>query len=539
MPAVSPGAFPYVQRAIRQRDAGWLRAAVTTMAEETTWQNVAASCVLAPDTVRQRVQTRLARVRRYFGRSREVAANGGSDGGVSVRTATTLLPALHSLEMFEYVCAAVISTALSVFCGPMRPVSVLSTAAVERRLPALGSNAACPSRSPAVRVKGGVVTSNTSIATHTAAVALALTAEQLGVALCTYAPIVHLREQTATENNVPNGKRGSSAQEVQAGHGLTSWLVGPSVERTSAAGPSTIFVAHVRDALSAGSEVDRSGSRTPASASTPFLLRWLAPRTVITASSTTTPALVAHTQKGHAYEAAAVSTASSAAAVVYARSVVNCTGCDVDAVKTLFDGNARDAVPAAFAGYLTYSYLVAPADAVYAAPAAAQPEDHSHSTDATKAALTSPLSQSTRTTGLHFSSPRLSFASAMVLPWWDRCVLLGPSISPLPLLRRSENAVAAAGAAPDAFPQRGARGLCECTGRLLCGAVRGWLRGAARAGRDDAGQLWRRGRRVTTALVRVASRPLREEPKGGAFPERVAGQGLRTALLVCPGAGAR
>ncbi|KPI84947.1 glycerol-3-phosphate dehydrogenase-like protein [Leptomonas seymouri] len=453
MPTVSPGAFPYVQRAIRQRDADWLRAAVTLMEEETTWRNVAAPCVMAPDTLSRRACTRLTRIWNCFNRGEEVLVNGGPDVGVTPRKASTLLPALHTSEMLEYVCAAVLSTALSVFCGPMLPVSILSTSAVVRCLPALSANASSASECRTVRVKGGIVTGNMSIESHTAAVALASTAEQLGVVLCTYAPVVRIQEGS---HNSTDKKFGGDAQEQKRQHRRTPWWFGRSVEQPSAGGPSAILIAHVRDALASDSAVDQSSHAVPPSMRMSFLSRWMGLSDNKSVFSAAAPLFESHKRGTHPLEA---TTSPSSSTVVYARSIVNCSGCSVDAVKELFDGNARDTVPAAFAGYLMYSYLVVPADAVYATTSAAPTSGgSSDATDGGNASGTShavhsplSLSQSTRATGLHFSSPRLSFASAMVLPWWDRCVLLGPSISPTLRQRSSEDVESSPQTSFDAF----------------------------------------------------------------------------------------
>lgn len=49
VPCVVPGALPYVQRALRQRDASWLTRAWTVLRCATVWRNVAPWCVADPD----------------------------------------------------------------------------------------------------------------------------------------------------------------------------------------------------------------------------------------------------------------------------------------------------------------------------------------------------------------------------------------------------------------------------------------------------------------------------------------------------------
>lgn len=458
MPALSPGAFSFLQRAIRQRDADWLRVAMTAMEEETTWRSVAGNCVVAPPTVGQRVRRRVTRMTRAW---RSAEDSGMQKGEDAVQVATMLLPALHSSEMVEYTCAAVLSTLLSLLCGPLQPVSILSAAAVQRRLPSLSS--ACSSGAnaditrPAVHVKGGVVTSNMSIESNTAAVALALTAEELGVVLCTYSPVTHITEHAAAMDEKKLDDTGTDEAKKRG----TSWLFGKPAEPALPCVESPLMVAHVRDALAAvNAETPQTRISTSASSSS-WLSRWLPPRAAHNAPSapsregTTSAAdTTAETVEGEA------DTTPASSAVVYARSIVNCTGCSVDKTKALFCDNNRDTVPAAFEGYLAYSYLVAPADAIHASAApptiSASPShtDNACARNGVDAASSTregrpensaaaPLFFSTHTTGLHFCSPRLSFASVMALPWWDHCVLLGPTISPLSplLLRRTERDV--------------------------------------------------------------------------------------------------
>jgi glycerol-3-phosphate dehydrogenase len=463
MPAVSPGPFPYVQRAIRQRDVGWLRVAMTVLEEEAAWQGVAAACVVAPETVPQRLRRGWRQLTSSLRGSETAEELGGltepHTKDSAPRPATTLLPALHSSEMVEYVCAAAVSTVLSVLCGPWQPISLLSAAAVEWRLPALAatssstSSSSSSSSSPTVRVKGGVVTNNVRLESHAAAVALATTAEELGVVLCTYAPVVRIQEAPHEQVTSASPLSRDHPTQEQGTASSTWWrrLGYFSAPPASSSAPSSLMVAHVCDALATTdtTAVHDADPRHPslASSATTLLSRWLPSRGVTSVPSdiTTTPS---EGLRGalKTSRAAATASSSSSAAVVYARSIVNCAGCGVDEVKALFDSNALDTVPAAFEGYLAYSYLVAPASAVAAADVpmptptntskgAATTESYPTRQETHHSGSPPPplsLATSTRTTGLHFSSPRLSFASAMVLPWWDRCVLLGPSVSPLP-----------------------------------------------------------------------------------------------------------
>ncbi|KAG5506414.1 hypothetical protein JKF63_05917 [Porcisia hertigi] len=418
MPHLCPGAFPYVQRAIRQRDVGWLRMAGVVLSEETTWLNVAPWCVVAPATLRWRW-------RGWWGRgvSRETAVRSGAVEGDPATLAhvveppsksfslfaddsplatTTLLPALHSLEMVEYVCAAIVSTIMSVFCGPLRPNALLPRFVVEARLPGLAPASAPSSSSSSLQLRGGIVANDFALRGNTAAVSLARTAEELGVIVLSYAPVCAIQEasaSTTTDMSSPNGCACTS----------------------SCAG---VMLVSVRDALAAkAAAVFPPVPLDPARF--PFSL-WRRRQCGASSSSSADGS-------GTSPRRALSNQDAAATTRVFARTVVNCTGCWTDTVKAMYDGNPRDEVPAAFAGYQVYSYLIAPANAVHAAPPPpfAAPMEGQKAQRET-AVLVPPLSQTTRSAALLFSSPRLSFASVMVLPWWDQCVMLGPSISSLP-----------------------------------------------------------------------------------------------------------
>lgn len=423
MPSVSPGALPYVQRALRQRDWDWLRMAATVLVEETTWRNVAPRCVVAPDTLLRRWQS--WHWRGAVGRSGcEAASKAGAteDGTTAVlhsaepsarepsllpfdltHATTTLLPALHSTEMVEYVCAAIVSTAMSIFCGPLRLNLVLPRSVVEARLPALAPCSG-PSPSPA-HLRGGIIANDFALRGNTVAVSLARTAEELGVTVLSYAPVFAIQEVSApTATGMKMSSQSSS---------------------TGASSCAGVMLVSVRDALAAKAVAaslpaspDRSWSR--------FLQRRLRQSSASSPSSTA---------DSTARPRSAVSSPDAATTThVYTRSVVNCTGCWADTVKAMYDGNASDTVPAAFAGYQAYSYLIAPANAVHAAPLPSTSSTDGHDAGQGTAASLPPLSETLQAAALLFSSPRLSFASVMVLPWWDQCVMLGPSISSLPPL---------------------------------------------------------------------------------------------------------
>ncbi|KAG5480684.1 hypothetical protein CUR178_05819 [Leishmania enriettii] len=421
MPFLSPGALPYVQRAIRQRDLDWLRMAATVLTEETTWRNVAPRCVTAPDTLWRRWQS--WRWRGAVGESSfetaAIAASTKDDTAASlhvvgaparapsaprfdsVSAATTLLPALHSSEMAEYVCAAILSTVMSVFCGPLRLNVMLPRYAVEARLPGLGTDLA-PSSSP-VQLRGGIVASDLALPGNTIAVSLACTAEALGVTVLSYAPVFAIQEVPAPP-----------IAEIHAASACAHPF--PS---------AGVMLVSVRDSLAAKAATARL-PLSPKPAPSPF---WLPRRAQRSASSPSSTA-----DLDAPPERATLSAETAATTSVYARCVVNCAGCWADTVKAMYDGNARDTVPAAFAGFQAYSYLVAPADAVHAAPSPSTPPTDGFDIGKQTGNPLPPLSETTQAAALHFSSPRLSFASVMVLPWWDQCVMLGPSMSPLPQL---------------------------------------------------------------------------------------------------------
>nr|CAJ2472424.1 unnamed protein product [Leishmania braziliensis] len=421
MPSVSPGALPYVQRAIRQRNWDWLRMAATVIEEETTWCNVAPRCVSAPDTLLRRWQSW-----RWGGTvggsnceiaTRAGATNDNTASSVhvtelpartssllsvdSTRTITTLLPALHTLEMVEYVCAAMVSTVMSIFCGPFRPNIVLPRFAVEARLPALAQSLAPSSSS--VQLRGGVISNDFALHNNTVAVSLARTAEELGVTVLSYVPVFSIQEASAPTN--------------------TEMCSSSSSTRASSC--AAVMRVSVQDSLAAKAAT-ASSPVSPEPARFPFLRRR---RGQSNASSHPSTADLDASTRSVALNPDAETTAD-----VYARSVVNCTGCWVDTVKAIYDKNACDTVPAAFAGYQAYSYLIAPANAVHAVPPPPTPPTDGHEVRQETVATFSPLSETMQTAALLFSSPRLSFASVMVLPWWDQCVMLGPSISFLPQL---------------------------------------------------------------------------------------------------------
>ncbi|ESL11996.1 glycerol-3-phosphate dehydrogenase (FAD-dependent) [Trypanosoma rangeli SC58] len=136
--------------------------------------------------------------------------------------------------------------------------------------------------------------------------------------------------------------------------------------------------------------------------------------------------------KGHANFAVVVNDVSAPKGVgasaspevtVYTRSIVNCAGSWVDEVRQLMPTHATDAVPSVVARHQVRSYFVLPRSAVHPV----KPKNK-HSRFDADALLPSPTSY--------------SFASVMLLPWFDDCVLIGPSISSLPRLSSKSYAVA-------------------------------------------------------------------------------------------------
>lgn len=425
MPSLSPGALPYVQRAMRQRDWDWLWMAATVLVEETTWCNVAPRCVVAPDTLQRRWQSWRWRRRGAGGESGcEAASNAGAtEGGTaaalhsgepsarapplssfdSTPATRTLLPALHSTEMVEYACAAIVSTVMSVFCGPLRPNLVLPRSAVEARLPALAPSSG-PSPSPA-QLRGGIIANDFALRGNTVAVSLARTAEELGVTVLSYAPVFAIQEVSAP-----------TTAELETSSPSSS---------TRASSCAGVMLVSVRDALDA--KAVATSLPAPQDQSRLRLLQRRPGQ-----SSTSSPLSTA--DSAASLRSVASSPDAATTTHVYTRSVVNCTGCWADTVKAMYNGNASDTVPAAFAGYQAYSYLIAPANAVHAAlPASTPPTDEHDGGHGTASSLPL-LSETMQAAALLFSSPRLSFVSVMVLPWWDQCVMLGPCISSLPQL---------------------------------------------------------------------------------------------------------
>ncbi|EKG01718.1 glycerol-3-phosphate dehydrogenase (FAD-dependent), putative [Trypanosoma cruzi] len=111
------------------------------------------------------------------------------------------------------------------------------------------------------------------------------------------------------------------------------------------------------------------------------------------------------------------------AVTVYTRSIANCAGSWVDEVKQLVPGNAMDAVPSAVQRHQVRSYLVLPRTAVQTAT-----PNNADLLFGADAFSVSPTSH--------------SFSSVMMLPWFDGCVLIGPSLSSLFRLPSKSYAVA-------------------------------------------------------------------------------------------------
>ncbi|CCW59817.1 unnamed protein product [Phytomonas sp. EM1] len=135
--------------------------------------------------------------------------------------------------------------------------------------------------------------------------------------------------------------------------------------------------------------------------------------------------------------------------------MINCGGAWVDEVKALTPENALDAVPAAFEGFFVHSYLVAPRAAIRAIPRAPPREESASSSSSSSSSPATPPAVSSAwyatlcekwnppngpndvggerwLPAFQITTPRYSFSPVMVLPWYDRTVLLGPSITRLP-----------------------------------------------------------------------------------------------------------
>lgn len=162
-----PGAFPYAQRAIRQRDGCWLLQAAWALESWAVWRNTAPHC-LPPTTPI-------------------------SDGEVTVSSPAhvgTLLPALHKAEMIEYIAAALLSSSLSVICGgPLRWCDLVGPSAARSVLPAVQP-----------KLSGAVLASDGLLHTFRAVLSLAATAEAFGVALLNYAPLFAIEYEEEPES---------------------------------------------------------------------------------------------------------------------------------------------------------------------------------------------------------------------------------------------------------------------------------------------------------------------------------------------------
>ncbi|RNF23175.1 putative glycerol-3-phosphate dehydrogenase (FAD-dependent) [Trypanosoma conorhini] len=141
---------------------------------------------------------------------------------------------------------------------------------------------------------------------------------------------------------------------------------------------------------------------------------------------------------------------------VYTRSIVNCAGSWVDEVKQLMPNNAADAVPTAVARHQVRSYFVLPRSAV-------------------RPVITNGRLSCLGSDALLLSPTSYSFASMMLLPWFDDCVLIGPSLSSLSRLPSKSYAVAPTTvlALVDTANNRGydAQGVYKSQRRHLCRAL--------------------------------------------------------------------
>ncbi|KAG8345919.1 putative glycerol 3 phosphate dehydrogenase (FAD dependent) [Trypanosoma vivax] len=280
-PPLLPGAFPHVQRALRQRDLMWMRRAIEAWKARTVWLNV---------------------------------APGLADGEVR-----TLIPSFHLLETTEIFTTAVITSLLSLFCGPWKMCRFVLGSQLEEEFAPMEN-------SP----KGAVVVQDVMLDGAGAAVALARTAEALGAVALNYASVTRIDaiESSFTKQNGPN------------------------------------FVVSVCDV-----------SAPPGSC---------------------------------------LSTDSQVR--LHTRSIVNCTGSWADDVRRLLPNGASESSSDIIERHQLNSYFVLPRDAV-----------------STGGSIMNWSPNHTR--ALLASSTAYSFSPVMMLPWFDRCVLLGPSVLPITKLR--------------------------------------------------------------------------------------------------------
>ncbi|CBH08856.1 glycerol-3-phosphate dehydrogenase (FAD-dependent), putative [Trypanosoma brucei gambiense DAL972] len=139
-PPLLPGAFPYVQRALRQRDAKWLRRAAEAWEARTIWSNV------APSIVNNNVRT--------------------------------LVPSAHAMEFMELAATAVVATLLSPFFGPWRSCSFVRGKHLLEEFPGAEDKAV-----------GAIIVRDATVDGAAAAIALARTADALGAVTLNYAQV--------------------------------------------------------------------------------------------------------------------------------------------------------------------------------------------------------------------------------------------------------------------------------------------------------------------------------------------------------------
>lgn len=207
-PALAPGAFPYVQRAIRQRDTRWLRRAYAALECATVWQNTAPHCMLvAPGAPPPEGAGEADGIEQP--KHKEKERDRYQAVSPQPRRVRTLIPALHTAEFLELSATAWACSVLSLLAGPLRLCSPLKTSAVNRELPTLGDRPA----------RGGVVAHDFMIDGAKAAVCLARTAEALGVTILNYATLcgVQYDDVEGTEQDTREGAEGASSNTGSSG----------------------------------------------------------------------------------------------------------------------------------------------------------------------------------------------------------------------------------------------------------------------------------------------------------------------------------
>ncbi|KEG12250.1 glycerol-3-phosphate dehydrogenase (FAD-dependent) [Trypanosoma grayi] len=169
-PPLVPGAFPYVQRMLRQRDAMWLRRAVEAWRALKVWSNVAP--------------------------------------GILEDNVLTLVPSFHVLELVEFVTAAALATLLSPFCGPWRPFGFVRGTVLQAQLGKAEDD-----------VRGAIVSRDAMLDGTATCVALARTAEALGAVVLNYAAVTNIADVAPTSPSPGSANFAVSVSDVSAPSG--------------------------------------------------------------------------------------------------------------------------------------------------------------------------------------------------------------------------------------------------------------------------------------------------------------------------------